>query len=286
VEGPDAVALTVTLPDGPLAFGVAVDLVVTLTWDASLVPAPWDDAALAPLAVALKSVERRSVGDAIEETRRYDATPFTLERVRLDALRFVAVARDGRGERSVHAEAVERTVVGEVDPAAPGALEWPAGFGPVALDEPTTPRHGTGLVVGSVTLLLLAAFGFVAWRRSRAVRRGTSGGAATPRARLLALADESAAGRTACARVADEARALLADEFEWPALARCREELETIATGAGGAALPAAARAALAALLARADVAKFARDEPTADAAAALRADARALLAALPEKST
>lgn len=282
MEGPEAVALSVTLPEGPLPFGVAVPLVVTLRWDASLVPEPWHDDALAPLAVSLRTVERSSVGDAIEETRRYDATAFTLERIRIEELRFVAVARDGRGERSATAAAIERAVVGEVDPAAPGALEWPADFGPVAIEAPTATRDGPLLAAGAAVVLLAGMIGFVAWRRARSGRGGASDAAATPRARLRALAGETAAGRAACARVADEARALLAEELAWPALARCREELDRLA---GEATLPPAARAALATLLARADVAKFARAEPTGDETAALRADARALLAALPERT-
>lgn len=286
-DGP--VAIAVELPAGPLPFGRPCPLRVTLRWDAALVPAPFDETPLRPWVPAPAVIERRRSGDLLVETRHYVAWPFDFTPLQLPALSFTALAPDGHGERTATSEPVERAIVGELDPAAPGAIEWPAAVAPLAELPPERAwwsRGGNLLSIFSIGLALLLLL-----EQRRRTRRAIAGqgrdrrpAPVTPRATLLARLSEppapvtAGAARAAGAELADLLRELLADERALPAPRRSTEEVAELLARA--AERP-EARAALLDLLRRGDAAKFAPAAPTAAELERQRAATAELLRAL-----
>ncbi|MSR47173.1 MAG: hypothetical protein EXS13_08920 [Planctomycetes bacterium] len=295
------VAVVIVLPAGPLPFGRALPLTVILEWDGSLVPEPFDETQFAPFVVVRRSVTRSVDAGRVTETRRYDACAFQLEPVALAPVRFAAVARDGRGRREAESEPLTRDVVGELDPAAPGAIEWPPGIAPVAIEPDRdawwrTPVGAAGLTIASLAALAFVV-AFVARRRTagHGASAATDSTAARARQRLRELlasppngdSEAWAAGaghlpppRAAGAALADAVRELLEEERALPAPRRSREELMLLARAVR---LPDDAIATLAVLLERGDAAKFATNAPTVAALAELRRCAAELCERLPE---
>lgn len=290
-ELPSAVAIEVTLPDGTLRCGEPFELAIVLRWDAALVPAPFDEEPLAALVHGPPEIKRALENGAIVETRRYQARCYQLEPLLLPPLRFAAVAPDGRGAREAVSTALERPVVGELDPADPGAIEWPPTV--------TTPPIATALLpwwrrgaVAAATATLVALLTLLTLRLRRRPQRTAETCAAErslpPRAALAALLRappdsagslEPAAARAAAAALVDALRALLEAEHSLPATRRCGVELVELLPASG---LPEALFAPLSQLLRSGDLAKFARAAPAADALSSLRDRAAALLRELP----
>jgi hypothetical protein len=281
------VAITAEMPAGPLPFGRPAPLVVTLRWDAALVPAPFDEAPLSAIVVLPPEVERRRASGALVETRRYQAWPLDPARLVVPELRFTAVARDGRGERTATTASFERAVAGELDPAAPGEIEWPAAVAPVAersIEEPLFRRRGVRIGAGVAAVVILLAAG--AWWRMRRSAKGRDrrAGRMTPReallARLAGSRPDAAGGdrREAGAALADLLRALLAEERTIPAPWRSTEEVAALLARDH---VPARERAAVTELLRRGDAAKFGAEAPDVAALAAQRDATGELLAML-----
>jgi hypothetical protein len=84
-------ALRISIDRDEVDLGRAFPLTVTLVWNKSLEPEPWEEHRLAPLVVRLEETTRRENATHFEETRRYRAYAFELESV--------AGAAHGRVER-------------------------------------------------------------------------------------------------------------------------------------------------------------------------------------------
>ena len=97
--------LNITAGTGEVALGQAFPLTVVRVWSKAQAPQPWNDDALAPLAVRHVETTRREDDSHVEETRRYDAYAFTLEDVTV-------------GDKELR---VKRAL----DPDAPGPAELP-----------------------------------------------------------------------------------------------------------------------------------------------------------------
>lgn len=270
----DVLRLEVVLGARTVEAGRSVDLTVTRSWRADLVPEPFDERSLAPLTLRLEGTRRREGGGHVEETRRYRAVGFVPGPLSLPAPTLTARHPDGGAPRTVAAAPLSLTVTPVLDPAAPGDPERPT--------LPDAPSPPWGPLAGGLGLALAVAVGIVRRRR-----RGTAGPGPTPPvvAAPAAAADPAAVARAAVAALAVGARGDAAARCAAVAAAAAAVRGYTDARFAVGAehrttaellaaptlaALAPAARAPLASLLSAADLVKFAERVP--DAAEALRA--------------
>lgn len=241
-----------TMPEA-VAFGAPFELVVERSWPAEAPPPPWDPHALAPLRVetvarALRELPASAQLPArVVERRTLRATAFELGAPRV-------------GDRSL-------TVLGALDPAAPGDLEEPA------LPPPGLP-FALLLARGGALLLLAAASVALA----RALRRGPVAVPAQPDGigLLRAWADSPLLEDDgATLRAALDAALLQRTGVD----ARARSGAELLADPRVAAAAGAEGRAALGALRDALDAWHYAGRPPSAGGA--LAAQARVLADAL-----
>jgi hypothetical protein len=230
-----AAPLTITAAAPEVELGKAFPLTVVRTWSKGHTPAPWDDAALAPLEVRLLETSRREDGRRVEETRRYRGYAFSLTDVRLPGL--------------------ELRVKRALDPKSPGPAELPG----EPLPEPTSrwPLWAVGAALLGAFVLLL--------RRRRAPPTLAAPAPAPepppPGPHVLALEridrlrGQEPHGRDEISAFYIEASGLLRDyvgeRFNVRADVMTTEELIEI-------------QASLARVLPDCDLVKFARHEPTA----------------------
>jgi hypothetical protein len=122
---PSDLLLKVTPGAGTVQLGKAFPVTVVRVWKKELVPAEWNDRALAPLALRLEETTRREDDLRVEETRRYRGYAFTLADVTIRAPKLAARPKDGGPEVVVTAEPIRLRVTRALDPEAPGAPELP-----------------------------------------------------------------------------------------------------------------------------------------------------------------
>jgi hypothetical protein len=162
--GPEIPAVDLSMrvegPPKEVELGRGFPLTVTRVWSKDLVPAAWDDRALAPLALRLTESSRREDGARVEETRRFQAYAFTLTNLAIPAPAFVAKPRDGGAERKVVAGPIRLHVMRALDPERPGPPELPS------LPPPEPFAWALWGMVGGI-LLVLAIVGGIVRRRLR-----------------------------------------------------------------------------------------------------------------------
>jgi hypothetical protein len=227
------------LPEGDLVFSVTADVeearpgesfpvTVVRVWTKDLVPAAWDDRALAPLVLRADGVSLREDDARVEETRRYRAYAFTTGDVTVRPPPFAARPRDGGPDRKVEADGLRVRVTPTLDPADPGLPELPG----EPLEEPFP--WSAVLAIGG----LLVAVGAVA--ATRLLRRRPAAVLTPPPApsapaadvadralaRLRTLRANAAADPAAdVAAAAEVARAYVGERFDVPVLERTSPEI-------------------------------------------------------------
>ena len=291
------VSVALTGPAAAVAPGEPFALQVTWSWDAALVPAPFDDAALRREGLSVERIEttRHTLEGRIEERRVYRAVAWSRAQVALDSVAVRATTPDGRSEFAANAPPLVVAVAPRLARDDDSPLEWPAELGELpAASRAQSAVRSTVLIAAALAALLLV--GAIA-RRALSVRERAAR-LASARARLAELATSIAAEpddpraaaertREICALLAGVVRATLEEERGLPAPCRTREELHELLAVAPLAPLSPSAHAEFAALidalLARADRAKFAAAPPCRSERATLFDLARRCLAALPE---
>jgi len=252
---------------GEIELGKGFPLAVVRTFDRDLVPAEWSDASLAPLVVRPVSVVSSESAGRIEERRTFVAYAFRLEEVRIPPPRLEATPRGGGPPRSVAGRGLSLRVIPALDPRNPGKPEPP---GP----RPGPPGRSAAwtailaaLLVGGAALLLLR-------------RRGPAPPPPVPPAeralgRLRALRTDMDPGE-----FHDGLSALLREFLSARFALRTRERTteEILAAPETAHALGPDAHGALAGILARCDLARFAGERPRPDALARARDDAAAFV--------
>jgi hypothetical protein len=241
--------LRVTPGAEEVELGRGFPLTVVRVWKKDLAPAEWNDRALRPLAARLLGVSRREDKERVEETRRYRCHAFTLDDVRIAAVKLVARPRDGGPEVVAVDGPLRVRVRRALDPLAPGPPELPGD--PVAEPFPRIP-FALAAVAAAVALLWVS-------RRNRRRAPLAAPAAAPPDpphlralARLREIRERGADPAAASAVVRD----YLAERFDVRAAERTTEELLD--------APPLAAhRDALAAVLVPCDLVKFAGARPS-----------------------
>ena len=154
----DDLSLRVVAGATDVRLGEPFPLTVVRVWSKRLVPAAWDERALAPLAVRLTSSVRREDDLRVEETRTYRAYAFSREDVVVAPPPLVARPTDGGAERRAAAVPLALKVRPALDPASPGAPEFP--------DVPPPPPFPWAW--GAAATVALAVVGaFLARRRAR-----------------------------------------------------------------------------------------------------------------------
>jgi hypothetical protein len=164
-EGPlpkEDLAFRLSADADTVDFGRPFAVTVVRAWRDDLVPAPWDDAVVRPLALRPLGTTTRTAGGKVEETRRFDAFVFSLADVSVAAPVLVATDSSGRESRSAPGEALTIRVRRALDPAAPGAPEFPGG----PIPEPV--RWGWW---GALAAVVLGAGGTALVLRRRRARR-------------------------------------------------------------------------------------------------------------------
>ncbi len=117
--------LRVTAGGEEVVLGAAFPLTVERVWSKDLLPAAWNDRALAPLVLRLDRLERREDARRLEERRHYVGYAFSLADLSIAAPEFVARPKAGGEDRLVSAEPLRLRVRRALDPAAPGPPELP-----------------------------------------------------------------------------------------------------------------------------------------------------------------
>ena len=255
--------ITVTAETTDVEVGEAIPLTIVRGWAKHLEPAPWDDAALAPLVVRPESVEKKEIDGRTAEILRYRAYAFTLKDVALPPLAFVARPRDGGAPRVVRAEPMYFRVRRTLDPKAPGDAELPGAM----LAEPR--GRWVPWVLGMGLLLSALVAGLRYARRTRAPDPGPAAASLTARERAL---ERLAALRAPdVAEIADVLRDYLEASQTVPARERTTEEVLADST------MP--HREHLAVVLGAGDRVKFATYAPSAEEGAQFLEHAEAFLA-------
>gem|GEM_PF-1416882 len=278
----DDLALRVTAGATDVASGVAFPLTVVRVWRKDLVPAAWDERALAPLAVRRTASSRREDDRHVEETRTYRAYAFAREDVVVTPAPMIARALDGGPERRAEAPPFSLRVRPLLDAAAPGVPELPAWPSPPAFP---------WLAVAGGGLLVAAAAVAARLRRARvapapAPAPGAPAAPPGPSAAdvatsiLVAIAarDEGTADdrRGDAVAITEVVRRYVADRFGVPTARRTSAEVLALPLGA----LDGEARSALRTVFARGDAVKFADHVPTPADRSAHLAAARDFVAA------
>jgi hypothetical protein len=275
----DELRLQLRCPTPAIEFGRAFEIEVERAWRADLEPEPWRDAVLSPLVVATEDVALRTEGTHAVETRRLRAHAFVRDAVIVPAPSFRARDREGR-EFVATTTALELVVRSALPDGAPSPPELPGGL----LSLPRSPwewplrtAFGVAVLVGlaAVTKLLVAR----ARRRPLAPARPPFERAMARLASLRGAAMIDAAAREgAWTALATTLRDWFGARYHIAAADRTSDELLALLDAKHVLSPP--ARQALAAILSRCDLVKFARHAP--DAAAWLDAieDAQQLVIA------
>ena len=236
---------------GEVELGKGFPLSVVRTFDRDLVPEAWNDAALAPLVVCAVSTTRREAGGRIEETLGFRAYAFQFGEVRVPPPRLEATPKGGGAPRSVAGPGIALRVRPALDPRNPGKPEPP---GP-----PPAPPGRSPAWIALLAAALLGGAALVMFRR-----RVPGGPAELPAAeralgRLRALRTDGDAGA-----FHDELDHLLREYLAGRFALRTRERTTEEILGAPETvrALGGEGRSALAGLLARCDLARFAGQRP------------------------
>jgi len=264
-------AIEVLVPNVEVAFGEGFDVEVVRVWRDELDPAPWDDAALAPLVARSRTVAQHRASGRTMEVRQLTAHAFGLPEVAVKGVAFRAAAPLGETREVVSADVVVRvrSALGDASSASP--VEAPE---PLA-EPPWIPAWMGWTAVLATTGA--AALWLLARRRRRAVpapEPAPAADAAEPApapaaarralAQLRALRAESRSGDDL--GLHDEAAGILRQylhaRFAWPA-----EERTTPEILADAAALDPPCQTALAATLDQCDLVKFAAWRPGPDGA-------------------
>ena len=282
----DDVAVRVEVGAELVRPGRPFPLTVVRTWRRGLEPSAWDDRALAPLVVVAAGQDRRTTGDAVEETRRFVAWAFSRTDVRLPAPAFSA-APAGGGTAVVARGKPVRVRVQPVLPAAdPGPLEAPDGL------LGSAPARPTGAIVAVAAALLVAVVALGLARRRRRARGPVAPPSAPPPpsadvvalGRLEALShgarDDGPTRRAQVAAAADVVRAYVTARTG--ARTAERTTSEVLRDPAVAAVLHGPAATALAGVLRAADAVKFADHEPSPGARDATLSAAASLVRATP----
>jgi hypothetical protein len=246
--------------------GKAFPVTVVRVWRKDLLPAAWDDAALAPLVVRLEAVTRREDDQRIEETRRYRGYAFTLRDVTIGPLEISARPQDGGPAQVVQAEAFRLRVRPALDAKAPGPVELPG--------EPLSEPYPWTLWILGLAAVLAALTGGLVLR----TRRRPAGEPPALPVPVRARPDLHALERLSCIRerMSEGAGDILSDVVESSAVMRdylseqflvrawvkTTEELVASPETASMAKPP--LRDALAEFLTQCDRAKFAAHVPSA----------------------
>jgi hypothetical protein len=231
---------------GEVELGKGFPLSVVRTWDRDLVPSPWSDAALAPLVARAVSTTGEERDGRVEERREFVAYAFQLDEVRVPPPRLEAAPKTGGAARSVTGRGIALRVRPALDPRNPGRPEPP---GPPPRP-PGSSRTWVAILGGAAVLAL-----------RRAVPRAPADIPAAERAlaRLRALRDDGDAG--AFHDGLDLLlREFLAERFALRTRERTTEEI--LGSPETERALGGEGRNALAALLSRCDLARFAGERP------------------------
>ncbi|MAG54993.1 MAG: hypothetical protein CMJ83_01750 [Planctomycetes bacterium] len=187
-DPPDLLSIRVIVQVDSVAFGQAFSLTVVRGWKRSLMPEPWDDAALAPLAVRLTEATRQENEGRIIETRRYRAYAFERSKVKIPPVT-LRVAVGVGPVREVTSEPIELIVTSSLLADDEGAAELP---GPLF---PRPFRWQDWIVLVTFVMALIGA-GFWSFSRWIVRRREAASAPAPPaqlaRARLHALAEDDA----------------------------------------------------------------------------------------------
>jgi hypothetical protein len=254
-------ALRVLAPERAVTFGAPFELVVEREWDEGLVPEPFDETALPPLALVLEEREERRAAGRVVETLRYRAQAFAPGEVRVPAAELRALPVGGGEPVTARSEELALEVRSSLPPDDAGRPEPPPG----PLPEPARKAPLLGLLAAGAALLALAAW---SWRRW--TRRPGERAAATPAERALAALEQLDPRAPApCAFAAGAAlREYVAARYALPTTARTSEEL--LALPETARALGDERRALLAELLARIDRARFSGRAPDEAGARAL----------------
>lgn len=269
-----------------IGFGEAFTLTVVRSWRRDLVPQDWGERAFAPLRLRLVGAERRENATHVEDERRYQAFAFGRDPLVVALPPFRARARDG-SERSVPGPELRLRVHTSL-PEPAGAIELPG--------EPLSLPAGSGVpwtVLGAIALA--AALGWLAWRRrAPAVPRpsavpATTGDAPHQRAlqRLAALAGAADLDAAGTMRWFTELAAIVRDYAGARFAVRSAESTtEELLGSVPLRALDEVVRARAARTLGAADLVKFARALPGAEARREALADAEGFVrATAPEEA-
>jgi hypothetical protein len=248
---------------GEVDLGKGFPLAVVRTFDRDLVPAPWSDAALAPLVVRPLSVTTTDSAGRIEERREFLAFAFQLEEVRIPPPRLEATPKGGGPPRSVAGRGLALKVRPALDPRNPGKPEEP---GP--LPAPPVP---TGTWTGILAAVLLAAAALLLWRRRPRAVPAEVPPEERALAHLRALRAEGDAGEFHDGLSA-ALREFLSARFSLRTRERTTEEI--LGAPETGRVLGGESHRALAGLLGRCDLARFAGERPGPEALRRARDDA------------
>lgn len=283
----DDLALRVTAGATEVGCGEPFPLTVVRVWRKDLVPAAWDERALAPLALRLTGSARREDDRHVEETRTYRAYAFLRDDVVVTPSPMVARALDGGPERRATAAPIALKVRPALDAAAPGDPEVPA--------VPPPAPFPWAWLAAAVAAAGLGALG-LARRRARARPAPAAAPAAAPAPEVVAAdaAAEAALAaiaardgldadgrRRAATDVTEVLRGYVAARFGVPTERRTSAEILGAPFAADGA-----ARAALRRVFACGDAVKFADAVPDAAALAAVVDAARGFVRATAPGST
>ena len=253
--------LQVTADAAQVDFGKSFPLTVLRVWNRDLVPAVWEDDALAPLRLELERTTTREDDARVAETRVYRAWAFERGGVALPAIAFRARPRAGGAEVETTSEPLRLDVASAIgaedagDPELPGE-PWPA------------PTPWAQWIGGAALLLVLVAVARA--RRKRPAPPSVSGPepARSPaddaRARLATLRGVDPVDHEQRQRWFGELdatlRAFLAARLDTDPTVKSTEELTALVEDG----------ATLASVLGPCDLARFARGVPSAADRAAL----------------
>lgn len=258
--------LRVTVGATDVELGAPFPITVVRVWSKELVPAAWDDRALAPLVLRLERTTRREDARRVEETRRYRGYAFARSDVLVPAAKLVARPHDGGADVTVRAEPLHLRVKPLLHAKAPGAPE-------LATEALAEPRPRWPYAAGAAVLVVLLGFAVLRRRRPPAPPLAppppppappvpADATALATLARIRARA--SAAPAELALDVADATgvlRGYLADRFGAPAAERTSEEI--LADASLADALAPARHAALRDVLGHSDRVKFAAHAPS-----------------------
>ncbi|MCC6671835.1 MAG: hypothetical protein IT458_12305 [Planctomycetes bacterium] len=234
-EGPpiqaEDLAVRVEVGAHEVEFGRAFELRLVRVWRRELVPEPWPERALAPLALEVVATHRREDADRIEETRVCLARAFAAGTLTVAPATVSAAPRGGGARRTARSEPLVLQVASALPAGASPEPELP---GDLLLPRP---RRWPWWLAGCAVALGGAALLFARARRrppppatsptpAQEPGRDARSRARARLVRLRAAAPGDAAAVVAfCVELGDLLREYLAEGFALPALERTSEEL-------------------------------------------------------------